>query len=117
MSKIELNKFRVTSVVLIILMLILIRDAFFGEDVTEIECSQNKKDEAIKKIVSAADRPLSAKMLQSCKSGVMTGCIAGSMSGGLTGAISSAAIFGITNPIVTYITETNELKSIKLKKK
>ena len=104
----EWNKFRITSTVFILLLLLLMWDEYRDIDKKDCECTPDKKDKVLKKIIQTEESSLSTKMIKSCKSGIMTGCLAGGLSGGLTGAIASGAIFGITNPIIVYISESKK---------
>jgi len=127
----EWNKFRITSVAFIILLVILLTDDIcFSKDRSEFfngadnKSTSGKKEGTILprgKIPSETlspgkltpekteEKPLWERMTASCKSGMMTGCIAGGLTGGFPGSISSGAVFGITGPTVLFLTEMGVL--------
>ena len=104
------NKFRITSIIFIIFVIIQLvidtkSDNYYDKEYINndrIKCHKQKKNKILKKLVKQEEQSLSSKLISSCKSGLLTGCVSGSVNG-LSGAISSGTIYGISNMIVTYI--------------
>ena len=98
------TKFRFMAFICIILSCILLIKSP-DLDNNNTNCSREKVDEIINKIVKEKNRNLSDKMWLSCKDGLVKGCITGSITGGFVGALSGGVIFSITNPLLLYISE------------
>jgi hypothetical protein len=86
-----------------------IDDYFDGDDDDDIDDPKVINDE-IKLIIKDKRKKTIDKMVKSCKEGVMRGCITGCITGGVPGAISGGILFGVANPIITYMNDVSEKK-------
>ena len=87
-----------------------IDDYFDGEDdLDDIDDPKVINDE-IRLIIKEKRKKTINKMAKSCQEGVMRGCITGCITGGVPGAISGGILFGVANPIMTYMNDVSEKK-------
>ena len=57
----------------------------------------------MKKLIAKKKSKLSDKMIVSCKDGLFKGAVSGGILGGVPGAIAGGMVYGVSNPIITYM--------------
>lgn len=110
----KITKKQFSVIVFILLVLIILfkehyTDVYYPDKECE-NCNPEDVDKLLKDIVISKQKKLTNKMIESCKDGLLRGCVAGSLTGGVPGAIAGGLVYGITNPIVTYINEEQTKK-------
>ncbi len=95
------NPNTVRTIFIIMVMFIIIME--FIEEEQNIKCSQFKINEVVSKIVKQKEKKIHHRLADSCKSGMLRGCVTGGINGGLEGMIAGGVMFGIANPIITYL--------------
>lgn len=102
-----MNKIRFSYIVFILLLCVVLfgemYNEYMGKKIKYRNCPKEEVDEEIKNIIIDKKKKLSDKMIESCKDGLLKGCVTGCMTGGIHGAISGGILFGMANPVVTYI--------------
>lgn len=101
------TKFQVSSIILILFILLTMYRPKKEKNIKIDECPPKKINEAVLDIIKKKETDVNEKLWLSCKDGIIKGCVTGCLTGGFHGAIASGALFGVVNPILTYINETS----------
>ena len=90
-----------------VLFIILLTSVLFFEfeEGVDTKCNQDKIKNVVTDILKQKEKTKKEKIMASCKSGLLRGCVSGALNNGINGMISNGVLFGLTNPIITYITE------------
>lgn len=100
------------AIIIILLMYIILKDHiddYIGDE-DDSDLHPDKINEELINIIKDKRKKLINKLSTSCKEGFMRGCITGCLSGGFGSALSGGILFGMANPIMTYIQYTSDKK-------
>lgn len=95
----------ITTRKIFIVMVIFILLMEYIEDDSNPECTPSKINKVVETIVKKEEKKIHHKLADSCKSGMLRGCVTGGINGGLEGMITGGVMFGIANPIITYLSQ------------
>lgn len=97
------TKFRIMAIVFIIICLVLLIK--WPEKNTTHYHTPEKIKIVIEKLAIDKVKPMSDKLIISCKEGIIKGYITGWITGGFMGGIIGGSLFGVCNPLLLYIND------------
>ena len=95
---------RTTRLIFVALLCIVIIMEFM-EELPETHCSQEKINNVVTNIIKNNEKKTHYKLAHACKSGMLRGCVTGCINGGIEGMFTGGVMFGLANPIITYLSK------------